>query len=141
MQESKQGLRQILTDTNQRHGWQIPDYVVEHVTAILADKVTKPKWQPEPSYAERYLKLRTSTEALEFGNTCFFTRSCFPELNQRILGQTYYTQLGQSCYDRVLRSSSVPNPIIRVMRDHFEFLAETTYTAIRHFGDFRSMWD
>jgi len=141
MQDSKLGIKQILTDTNQRHGWSIPDYVVEYLTAILADKVTKPQWQPEPSYAERYLQLRTSGEALEFGNTCWFTRSCFPELNQRILDHTYYTQLGQSCYDRVLRSSSVPSPTIRIMRDHFEFLAETTYTAMRHFGDFRSMWD
>lgn len=141
MQAAVNGIRQILRDTNELHGWTIPEYIVDYEARILADRVSQPSWQPEPSYAERYLQIRSDREALEFANTCWFTRSCFPELCGKILDSNYYTQLGQSCYDRVLRSTSVPSPTIRIMRDHFEFLAETTYTAIRHYGDFRSMWN
>jgi hypothetical protein len=141
MQYAVTGIKQILKDTNELHGWTIPEYIVDYEARILADKVDQPCWQPKPSYAERYLHLRTARETLEFGNICWFTRSCFPSLQGKIVKPNYYTQLGQRCYDTVLRSTSVPSPTIRIMRDHFEFLAETTYTAIRHFGDFRSMWD
>jgi len=132
--------KNILTDTYRLHGWQIPDYIVDYKTEILAERISRPNWQPQPSYAECYLNLKTNRQALELANTCWFTRAVFPELKQKTVSHDYYTGIGQSCYDIVIQGSQVPCPALRVMRDHFEFLAETTFTAIRHFGDFRSMW-
>jgi hypothetical protein len=130
----------ILTDTNELMGWAIPEYVIAYESRIFASKVEQPNWQPEPSYAERYLSIRTSEQALNLANTCWFTRSVFPELGSRKgINESYYVQLGQSCYDRALRDQE--SPTVEIMRDHFEFLAETAYTAIRHYGKFRSMWE
>lgn len=136
------GIRSILVETYELHGWTIPEYIVEYQTQILADKLDKNPWQPEPSYAEQYLKIRTRAQALALANTCFFTRTVFPELNQhRGINSGYYVDLGQSCYDMAIRSDSMVSPTLTMMRDHFEFLSEAAYTAIRHSGDFRSMWD
>lgn len=135
-------LKQILTDTNELHGWSIPNYVVDYEAKIFASKLAKPTWRPEPSYAEQYLRIQSREQALAFANVCWFTRAVFPELGERRgITMKYYTDLGQSCYDHVIRSSSVSSPTLTAMRDHFDFLAETAYTAFRHYGDFRSMWD
>lgn len=130
----------LLTDTNNLHGWQIPAYVTQYQSHILAERLSQPNWRPEPSFAERYLEVRSMRQALEFANTCWFARAVFPELGQRYTSARYYVDLGQSCYDRVIKEQQLASPTLNVMRDHFEFLAETAYTAIRHYGDFRSMW-
>ena len=133
------GIRDILKETVEAHSWQIPEPVLEYTVRILADKVDKMPWQPEPSYAEAYLKLRTPSAALELGNTCFFTRSVFPELlERRGLQASYFVELGQGSYSIALKHA--PMPHIQALRDNFEFLAEIVYTAVRMNGDFRSMW-
>lgn len=134
------GIRDILVETNERHGWAIPDYVVNYEARVLASKIDRNPWQPEPSYAERFMMLRTITEALELANTCWFTRAVFPELKLRHgVNPSYYVQLGSSCYEMVLKHNDMP--AVRTLHKNFEFLAECAYTAIRHYGDFRSMWD
>ena len=133
------GIRSILTETLTTHGWSIPAPVLEYTVRILADKVDKMPWTPEPSYAEAYMKIRTPTEALDLGNTCFFTRSVFPELlERRGLKDSYFVELGQGSYSIALKYTDLPH--IRVIRDNFEFLAEVVYTGIRLNGEFRSMW-
>lgn len=130
-------IRQILDDTMQLHGWQVPQRILDYETDLLTGRIGQPRWQPEPSLAERYLRVRTHDEAQALADTCWFACAVFPEYTQRRgLTRSYYIQIGQTCYDR-----SRPSPTVQIMRDHFEFLAETVYTAIRHCGDFRSMWD
>lgn len=137
---ASKGIKAILVETYQRQGWEIPNYIVDYEVTILASKIDRNPWQPEPSYAERYMTVKTTREALELGNTCWFTRAVFPELaRKRGLSSSYYVQLGQGCYERVLKHSDYP--AVRAMHKNFEFLAEAAYTAIRHYGDFRSMWD
>lgn len=132
--------KQILTDTNELHGWTIPKYVVEYESRILAERLDKPNWQPKDSYAEQYMRVRTTRDALHLANVCFFTRTVFPELlERRGIKDTYFVSMGQSCYDRVFKDCA--SLTIQIMRDHFEFLAETAHTAIRYHGKFRSMWD
>ncbi len=133
------GIRSILKETVEAHSWQIPEPVLEYTVRILADKVDKIPFTPEPSYAEAYLKLRTPSAALELGNTCFFTRSVFPELlERRGLQASYFVELGQGSYSIALKHADMPQ--VKIIRDNFEFLAEVVYTAIRLNGEFRSMW-
>lgn len=129
----------IVEETVQAQGWMIPPRVLDYTVKILADRVAQVPFTPEPSYAEAYMKLRTPAEALAFGDTCFFTRSVFPEiLERRGLTQNYFVELGQSSYTMVLKHAEVTH--IRMLRDHFEFMAEVIHTSIRHTGYFRSMW-
>ena len=135
-----QGLRSILEDCWARQGFDCPETVTAYITRILADKLDKNPWQPEPSYAERYMQLKTPTEALELGNTCFFTRSVFPELGQRRgISSSYYVSIGQGCYEHVLRYS--PIEPVKILKDHFEFCAEMTWTAVHSQGLLREFWD
>lgn len=134
------GIRKILEDTNDLHGWNIPTPVLDYTSRLLAERIDRNPWQPEPSYAERYMSITKPTEALELGDTCWFTRAVFPELgSRRGINSSYYVQLGQGCYSMALQYNKYP--AVRALHDHFEFLAECTYTAIRHYGEFRSMWD
>lgn len=134
------GIRAILEETNQAQGWDIPAYIVGYEAEILASKIDHNPWDPQPSYAERFMTIRTPKEALDLGNTCWFTRAVFPEhRSRRGITSQYYVDMGQSCYEMVLRYSDVP--AVRALSEHFEFLAETVYTAVRHNGQFREMWD
>ena len=135
-----QGFRDILVETCTRQGWTIPTETLDYTVKILADKLDKNPWQPEPSYAERYLTLRTPTEALELGNTCWFTRAVFPELlERRGLKPSYFVDMGQGCYSLVLKHTE--HPAVRTLYTHFEFTAEMAHTAVRNYGRFREMWD
>lgn len=133
-------IRDILEETYARQGWQIPELITDYQCQILANMLDRPDWQPWPSYAERYMQLRNSQEAQNLGNVCWFTRAVFPELrSHRGISPDYYVQLGQGCYELALRSTTAP--AIKMMRDHFEFLAEAAHTAIRYNQHFREMWD
>jgi hypothetical protein len=137
---AEKGIKNILETTYQRQGWAIPDFVTVYEAKLLAEKMDKNPWQPEPSYAERYMTLRTPAEALALGNTCWFTRAVFPELGERRgIAASYYVDMGQGCYEMVLKQGDFP--AVRALYKHFEFLAEATYTAIRSYGEFRTMWD
>ena len=134
------GFRDILEETCTRQGWAIPKSTLDYTVKILADKLDKNPWQPEPSYAERYLTLRTPTEALELGNTCWFTRAVFPELMERRgIKSSYFVDMGQGCYSLVLKHTE--HPAVRTLYTHFEFTAEVAHTAVRNYGSFREMWD
>lgn len=130
----------ILTETNLAQGWQIPLAVSRYQAEILAANLDKNPWQPSPSYAERYMTIRRWQDYLELGNTCWFTRAVFPEFGERRgINSSYYVQMGEACWSQALQH--VEQPALELMTRHFEFLAETAYTAIRCYGDFRSMWD
>lgn len=139
-QTAYQGLRDILEETYENQGWQIPKAVIDYQCQILAAMIDRNPWQPEPSYAERYLTIRNSQEAVNLGNVCWFTRAVFPELGtRRGITARYYVDLGQGCYERALAAQNTP--VLKIMCEHFEFLAECAYTAIRWNQGFREMWD
>ena len=133
-------MRSILEQCLERQGWQLPPDVVSYCSRILEDHIARPDWQPKPSYAEQFMQIKTLTQALELGNECWFTRAVFPELMQRRgIQPSYYVDLGQSCWSRVL--SETGNPTLRQITEHFEFTAEVAWTAVHSQGGFRSMWD
>lgn len=132
--------RTLVKETVSRQGWAIPKPALEYSVQILADYLNRPQWRPEPSYAEQYLTLRSAAAAQRLGDCCWFTRAVFPEMGERRgITASYYVHMGEGCYDRVLMT--VNDPSIKIMRDHFEFLAEVAWTAIHSQGGFRSMWD
>lgn len=133
-------ITRILEETLERQGWTMPKPVASHAVKILVSKIEQPNWQPEPSYAEVFMQLKNPSAALAMGDTCWFTRAVFPDLgSRRGISSNYYTMLGQACYDHA--AQYYDNPVLELMRDHFEFIAEIAYTAIWSKGDFRSMWD
>ena len=130
---------ELYKDCLDRHGWTIPEATVNYIVALLAERVDRVPWEPEPSYAEQYLQIRTRQQALDLGNTCFWCRSVFPTYkSSRGYTPEYMALLGQSCYDRVLKEVEI-QPLVH-LRDYWEFLAEVTYTAVWSQGGYRTMW-
>jgi hypothetical protein len=137
---TRQQIREILTETWQRQGWQVPDAITDYECAILVEMLARVPWQPQPSYAERYMALKQPQEFLEFGNVCWFTRAVFPQcLQRRGLTEQYFTDLGTAAWQRAL--DYYDNPTLEQLCQYFDYTAEMTYTAIHCHGDFRSMWD
>lgn len=129
----------ILNECWHRQGWSVPKSATDFVTDILVSKIDKNPWQPEPSYAERYLQLKNTEDALDLGNSCFFARAVFPDCMQRRgIKSSYFVELGQGCYAMVLKHTDIP--VLKMVCQHFEWLAEMTYTAVHSQGGFRSMW-
>jgi hypothetical protein len=136
----QQVLRTALIDTYRQHGWEIPNSVIDYESELFSLYIDKPDFEPKPSYAEQYMTMNTVSEARRLADCCFFTRSVFPDLKQhRGISSSYFVDMGQGCYDRVYKETGYA--VMLVMRDHFEFLAECAYTAIRMNGEFRSMWE
>lgn len=133
-------IHSILTECLERQGWVVPEPVANYAVSILVDKIDKNPWQPEPSYAEAYMKTSDPLALISLGNTCWFTRAVFPELGERRgLRSSYWVDLGTGCYSRARKS--IVNPTLEQMENHFEFLAEIAHTALWSRGEFRSMWD
>ena len=124
-------LAKILEESQLKNGARILQDCQQYIIKILADKLDKNPWQPHPSYAEAYMTVSSVTSLLELAETCWYTRAVFPELGaRRGLNPSYYVQLGQGCYNRVL--TKISNNTLEQMCQHFEFLAEVTLAAIRN---------
>ena len=136
----EQAFNTLMTDTLNRQGWNIPAKVQQHMIQILVNKIDQNPWQPHPSYAEQYMMAQSIEAIMALGDTCWFTRAVFPEIGaKKGISSSYYTDLGQGCYNRVLAKTG-HNTSIQQLRDHFDFLAEVAWTVIHSQGEFRSMW-
>lgn len=136
----EQAFNMLMTDTLERQGWHIPQKLQQHMIEVLVNKIDQNPWQPQPSYAEQYMTVRGTEAIMALGDTCWFTRAIFPEIgNKRGISSSYYTELGQSCYTRVLAQIG-PHAYLEQLRNHFDFLAEVAWTVIHSQGDFREMW-
>lgn len=133
-------IKDLFDECAERQGWQVPDDIKSYCVAILTDHINRPDWQPQPSYAEQFMNLRTTRAAIELGNECWFTRAVFPELMERRgIRASYYVDMGMACYERAL--TKIENPTLAKIVEHFEFTAEIAWTAIHSRGSFREMWD
>lgn len=141
MKELEHAFDQLFADTLDRQGWMVPKSLQRAMVSILVEKLDKNPWQPEPSYAELYLTARTPSALKWLGDTCWFTRAIFPQLGERRgISASYYTDLGQGCYSRLLNYTG-PDTNLEMMIHHFDFLAEVAWTVIHSQGRFREMWD
>jgi len=140
LKELEQAFDQLFSETLEHQGWMVPKTLQRTMVSILISKVDKNPWQPQPSYAEQYLTARSPQALRSLGDTCWFTRAVFPKLGtRRGISASYYTDLGQGCYNRLLQHTG-PDTTIEMMIRHFDFLAEVAWTVIHSQGQFREMW-
>jgi len=136
----EQAFDQLFDDTLNRQGWLVPKSLKRAMVSILVEKLDKNPWQPEPSYAQLYLTARRPETLKWLGDTCWFTRAIFPQLGtRRGISASYYTDLGQGCYSRLLNYIG-PDNNLELMIRHFDFLAEVAWTVVHSQGQFRKMW-
>ena len=72
------GFEDILTDTLKLQGWEMPNPVVDYTVNLLADKLDKNPWLPEPSFAERYLTIKSVFDAQDLELYSYYTITFVP---------------------------------------------------------------
>lgn len=92
----------IVKETEEQTGFEMPEPVEAYIVYLLADRVEKNTLIPDPSFAEKYLELYHAREVEDirvFADDClFFTSLCPNYGNKRGLDMDYYCTLGISSY-------------------------------------------
>lgn len=91
-----------LTEHSSRTGFTAPAMLLVYLAELLADRLDRTDIIPEPSFAERYLKLYSChrlSEFKDYADSALFFVSLMPEYGRkRGLDISYYSSLGISVY-------------------------------------------
>ena len=115
-------ITQLVVDCEHVTGVDLPRPIRLYTIAVLASRLDQPDWQPDPSWGERYLALKTAQEAKELGDTALFAVSVFPTLGaRRGISRDYYVSIGQGSYSRA--AQRLNESLYTQLGEHFEFIA------------------
>jgi len=104
-------------------GLDLPKPITIYCTAILADKLDKPLWEPQPTWAERYLTMKSAQDAKELGDTAMWAVGICPTyLTRRGMSRSYYVQIGQGAYLKA--SNELNQELYTLLSTHFLFVSE-----------------
>ena len=104
-------------------GLDIPKPITIYCTAILADKLDKPLWEPQPNWAERYLTMRSAQDAKDLGDTALWAVGICPTyLTRRGMSRSYYVQIGQGAYSKA--ADELNQELYMLLSTHFLYISE-----------------
>ena len=104
-------------------GLDLPKPITIYCTAILADKLDKPLWEPQPTWAERYLTMRSAQDAKELGDTALWAVGICPMyLTRKGMSRSYYAQIGQGAYLKA--ADELNQELYTLLSTHFLFVSE-----------------
>ena len=111
----------LAKDAQSTTGYELPVEVEAYVVMLLADKLDKPNFLPEKSFAEAYLSLKQPyrLSAKELGDTCLFVTGVFPDYGMSI---DYYSNIGKSSYN--LATTNLDIEIFELLSLKFDFVRE-----------------
>ena len=112
----------VVKDTSAKRGYDLPEPIEAYVVMLLATHVDKPDFLPN-TFAETFLKIKTTNEAKMLADTCLFVAGVFPNIGERKgLKRRYYQDIGSTSYEMV---AEVQNPeLFSTLATHFNFLSE-----------------
>lgn len=109
----------IVRDTQDTHGYELPDHLEAYIVMLLAHHVEHPDFLPDTSFAEKYLTIDSRKDAKSLGDTCLFVSGVFPNMGKRKgLNKSYYTSIGIGSY------SSMYGNLFEELATHFIFLSD-----------------
>ena len=109
----------IVRDTQDTHGYELPDHLEAYIVMLLAHHVERPDFLPDTSFAEKYLTIDSRKDAKSLGDTCLFVSGVFPNMGKRKgLNRSYYTSIGIGSY------SSMYGNLFEELATHFVFLSD-----------------
>ena len=109
----------IVRDTQDTHGYELPDHLEAYIVMLLAHHVERPDFLPDTSFAEKYLTIDSRKDAKSLGDTCLFVSGVFPNMGKRKgLNRSYYTSIGIGSY------SSMYGNLFEELATHFIFLSD-----------------
>tara|TARA_R100001480_G_C4710972_1_gene178748 strand:+ start:405 stop:833 length:429 start_codon:yes stop_codon:yes gene_type:complete len=115
----------IVRETQEVHGLDLPVELESYVVFLLADHIDKPDFMPSKTFAECYLRLQRPYDknAKQLGDTCLFITGVFPSYGARKgLDVSYYTNIGKSSYN--IASECLNSELFDSLSTHFVFLRD-----------------
>lgn len=111
----------IVKEASETTGYQLPIEIESYVVMLLADKIDKPNFLPETTFAESLLALKQPYRltAKELGDTCLFVTGVFPEYG---ISVDYYSNIGKSSYTMI--HEGMNTELFRLLATRFDFIRE-----------------
>lgn len=111
----------IVKEASKTTGYQLPLEIEAYVVMLLADKIDKPNFLPETSFAESLLALKQPYRltAKELGDTCLFVTGVFPEYG---IGVDYYSSIGKNSYTLIQQGMNIE--LFSLLATRFDFIRE-----------------
>ena len=111
----------IVKEASETTGYQLPLEIEAYVVMLLADKIDKPNFLPETSFAESLLALKQPyrLSAKELGDTCLFVTGVFPEYG---ISVDYYSNIGKSSYTLIQQGMNIE--LFSSLATRFDFIRE-----------------
>ena len=109
----------IVKEASETTGYQLPVEIESYVVMLLADKIDKPNFLPETSFAESLLALKQPYRltAKELGDTCLFVTGVFPEYG---ISVDYYSNIGKNSYTLIQQGMNVA--LFSSLATRFDFI-------------------
>lgn len=119
---------EIINQAKQRYGWPIPTYIEQYMSAVLANYVDKPDWQPQPSWAETLLQIQSAQAAKVLGDQALFAAAVFPTLlSRKGIDQDYFHNIGRMSYNRATVLNAT---LFGTMSQHFSYLSQCLHQCV-----------
>ena len=118
----------VVDETRQRYSWPIPVYITQYMSAVLANYVDKPDWQPEPSWAETLMTLSSALDAKELGDQALIAAGIFPTMfYKKGIKEDYFHSIGRSSYSQ---AQKINQELFGVMSRNFVFISHCVMQTV-----------
>ena len=107
----------VVKDTRDRTGIEMPEYIEHYVVLLLASHVDKSDFLPKKTFAESILELKNSRDAKTLSDTCLFVTCIFPEY---VINVEYYSSIGKTSYNRCTHNLNVQ--LFETLSLHFDHI-------------------
>jgi hypothetical protein len=120
---------EVIDQAKHQYGWPIPMHIEQYLSAVLANYVDKPNWEPQPSWAETLLSLQTARAAKVLGDQALFAAAIFPTmLVSKGINQDYFYNIGRMSYSQ---AESINYQLFNTLSRNFEFLAQCLHHSLQ----------
>jgi hypothetical protein len=118
----------VVDQAKNKYGWNMPLYVEQYLSVVLANYTDKPDWQPDPSWAETLLSIQSAAAAKVLGDQALFAAAVFPTfLEYKGLTEKYFYDIGSISYKR---ASTINYALFETLSENFEFLSQCLRRAV-----------
>lgn len=118
----------IVDQAKNKYQWEIPLYIEQYMSAVLANYTDKPNWRPDNSWAETLLSIQSAAAAKVLGDQALFAAAVFPTLLEyKGISEKYFYDIGSTSYKR---ASVINEALFGTMSENFSFLSKCLYCAL-----------
>lgn len=118
----------IVDQAKNKYQWEIPLYIEQYMSAVLANYTDKPNWQPDNSWAETLLSIQSAAAAKVLGDQALFAAAVFPTLMEyKGISEKYFYDIGSTSYRR---ASIMNEALFGTMSENFKFLSQCLHLAL-----------